>query len=771
MRKKAHRHRGIGRQRAQRNDVIKHVEATPVGCDHEIVAVDGDVAHRARRESAAQRLPIIAIIERNEEVPLGPGEEQPPLHGIFADHVHRVGPALPGESVRDLGPGAASVPSPQDVRPLVFEPVPIDRRVGNIRVEMRRLDNADLRPRLKRSRCHVYPMRAGVVRAPHQPVVGADPDQSVADRRRADIVDDSAARALDPRVPDRRRVQVRRHTGIGPRQIGTDRSPGLAAIRSAEQTLIAEVERVIALAEGQWQRPCTAIFAWKGEGWIKAAHLPGLAVQPLDATAIDDVGIVRIRRDLIALAAGSDLVKLVHRDPVEPAVAAAVDRRGARILLRSIDPVREAVVGRDVVELTGRLVVPAAPGLAAIDRDQRTLVDSENPPIRAFRVDPQGVEIVARRIALDRNEVRAAVVRTEHDGVLDPDLIGVLRVCRDPAEVPPALPDALVAAHLAPRRARIVGTVETTLVRLTAVDQRIDAMGIGRARRESNPPRRARQPMPGELMPRAAAVDRLVEPAAGPVRGRIGVPWRPPSLPQRGINDVGIARLEREVDRPSVGVLEKRLGPGLAAISRAEDAALLVRPVRMAQSGYEYDVRVARIDEDLRDLLRIGKSDRLPARAAVARPEHTDALRDVGAHVGLAGADVDRLRRRRRDGDGSDRADVRLVEDRCPGAARVARAPHAAVDRAEIEAPRIVGRARHREHSPAAERPDRAPVEILEQRRVDRSALRRRRRDHEGKCQKQLGSNAHFGTFGIGEIRACLEQRGLALKLHRLRPT
>ena len=78
-------------------------------------------------------------------------------------------------------------------------------------------------------------------------------------------------------------------------------------------------------------------------------------------------------------------------------VAAARHRGRAQILLRAIDPVREAVVGRNMIELAGRLVVPAAPGLAAVERHQRALVDAEDAPVGILRVDPQSVEVVAGR--------------------------------------------------------------------------------------------------------------------------------------------------------------------------------------------------------------------------------------------------------------------------------------------------------------------------------------------------------------------------------------
>ena len=156
----------------------------------------------------------------------------------------------------------------------------------------------------------------------------------------------------------------------------------------------------------------------------------------------------------------------------------------------------------------------------------------------------------------------------------------------------------------------------------------------------------------------------------------------------------------------------------------------------MAERGNQKDVGIARVDQDLADLLRVRKPDRLPRRAAIARAEHADSLGNVGAHVRFAGADVDRLRRGRRNRDRADRSDVFLVEDRLPGPPGIVGPPHAAVDRSEIEAPRVDRIALDGEDSAAPERPDRAPVKILEQRWVDARG-QDRGRESEQPCGKQ----------------------------------
>ena len=241
--------------------------------------------------------------------------------------------------------------------------------------------------------------------------------------------------------------------------------------------------------------------------------------------------------------------------------------------------------------------------------------------------------------------------------------------------------------------------------------------------------------MAGERPPGAPAVQRLVETTARSAGGRIDVPRRPAGLPQGGVDHVGIAGLEGHVDGPGVGVVEQRPGPGPTAIGGAEHAALRIGTVGMAERGCQQHVRVARIDQDLADLLGVLQPDGGPGGPAVGRAEHAFALGDIGAHVGLARADVDDVAIARGHGQGADGAHGLGVEDRGPGAARVVGAPDPAIHRPEVEPPGLVRCAGHRQHPPAAERADGAPVQRLEQRGIDRSvSARRPGRSHRQPC-------------------------------------
>src|SRR6185436_8656292 len=118
-----------------------------------------------------------------------------------------------------------------------------------------------------------------------------------------------------------------------------------------------------------------------------------------------------------------------------------------------------------------------------------------------------------------------------------------------------------------------------------------------------------------------------------PIRRRINAPGRAARRPERGVDDVRVSGLEREVDRAGARVRAEDLLPARAAIARAKDAALRVRGVRMPERGDVDDVRVARMDDDAADLLRVVEADVRPRLPAVARLVHAVALGDVGAHV------------------------------------------------------------------------------------------------------------------------------------------
>ena len=85
-------------------------------------------------------------------------------------------------------------------------------------------------------------------------------------------------------------------------------------------------------------------------------------------------------------------------------VAAAQRACGAALLLRAVHPVRKSIVGGHVIKLRGRLVVPRAPGCAAIHADHCALVAGERDDVRIFAAYPDALIIIAAGSAFEADE-------------------------------------------------------------------------------------------------------------------------------------------------------------------------------------------------------------------------------------------------------------------------------------------------------------------------------------------------------------------------------
>src|SRR2546422_9698447 len=94
----------------------------------------------------------------------------------------------------------------------------------------------------------------------------------------------------------------------------------------------------------------------------------------LELPAVDDVGIERIGNG-VSILFHADGPPFAERDV--PLIPAALDAGRAALLLPAADAIGKGVVGADVIELRGRLVVPGAPRLAAVHRDDGPLVGGD----------------------------------------------------------------------------------------------------------------------------------------------------------------------------------------------------------------------------------------------------------------------------------------------------------------------------------------------------------------------------------------------------------
>src|SRR2546430_7252197 len=89
--------------------------------------------------------------------------------------------------------------------------------------------------------------------------------------------------------------------------------------------------------------------------------------------------------------------------------------------------------------------VPGTPGFGGVDTHDRPLIAAEYQALRIVRIDPELMEVIAGRIALDRFPRLAGISRAIDGSIHHIDLICVLRIGRNFFEVPTAAPQTFVA--------------------------------------------------------------------------------------------------------------------------------------------------------------------------------------------------------------------------------------------------------------------------------------------------------------------------------------
>ena len=244
-----------------------------------------------------------------------------------------------------------------------------------------------------------------------------------------------------------------------------------------------------------------------------------------------------------------------------------------------------------MIELAGRLVVPAGPGLAGVDADGRALVRAGGHVVGMGRVDPDEVVVVAAGRAAEDLALGAAFAAAAHRLADQPDDVRIVRVDRDAAGIVAGEGAALV--DLRPARAAVVRAPEAAVG--AGVDRRVEAQARGGARgRDADPAERARRPALAASRVQVAppSVDRQSG-AAGPGgRGEIALPGILPRGPRGGEDQVGIGRIAGEVGDAGPVVDLQRLRPGLAAVGGAEHAALGARTEEVADCAHQDRVRV-----------------------------------------------------------------------------------------------------------------------------------------------------------------------------------
>ena len=171
------------------------------------------------------------------------------------------------------------------------------------------------------------------------------------------------------------------------------------------------------------------------------------------------------------------------------------------------------------------------------------------------------------------------------------------------------------------------------------------------------------------------------------------------ALVARRPDDVGIARIERDVHEAGgvTDVLE--VGPRLAAVGRLVEAAFLVGRPSRAQRGDVRHVLVARVHDNPANMLRLLEPARGPRAPTVGGLEHAAAGRHRVARVGLARAVVHGVGVIRRDGDHAAGRHVFVLEHRAECGARVGGLEQPTASARDVEGARGPRNARYVHHS------------------------------------------------------------------------
>jgi hypothetical protein len=301
------------------------------------------------------------------------------------------------------------------------------------------------------------------------------------------------------------------------------------------------------------------------------------------------------------------------------------------------------------------------------------------------RIDPQRVMVDVNAISgpLGRERL-AAIERQVQQTAEGPDLVGS-----------PGIDAYLAVVHrtrihvaLAPPcRAAVVRSVHTA--GSFVLDDGIHDARVARRDREANAADRSVGEPPFQLLPCRSPVERLVQSAAGAAADE---PPRAPTTLIRGREQRAAVGVHRYVHHTGIAVDEEDLLPRATAVASAEEAALVVGTPEMSKSGDEHDIRIARVDDDTPDMMRVAQPHVRPCLAAIERAVDAVAPRRALPVVRLARPHPDDVGIRRRDRQIADRQHAAgPVEDGLPRHAVVDALEYAAGRRSDEDDLRLAG--------------------------------------------------------------------------------
>ncbi len=302
---------------------------------------------------------------------------------------------------------------------------------------------------------------------------------------------------------------------------------------------------------------CAVVGAADGLGG-DVFDLAGAAVEARDLAAVHDIGIERIG-DGVPVLFDTDGRPLAEGEL--SVVAAAGDAGRAALLLATANAIGEIVIGVDVIHLRGGLVVPGAPGFAAVDGDDGALIAHDEDDIGVVGVDPDALVIVAAGGAAESGPGFAGVGGFPGDGAGDVDGVGIFGIDGGNGEIAAADSSGgtQVGSGAHPMFTGVVGAVGA--ISGGGGEGGVEAAGIARGDGEVGLYEAigAGGNAVGEGTPGGAAIGGFENAAAGSVP-RTVFPGALPCFPERGVDDVGIAWIDLNVTGAGVFVFAEDLG-------------------------------------------------------------------------------------------------------------------------------------------------------------------------------------------------------------------
>src|ERR1700690_3255687 len=586
----------------------------------------------------------------------------------------------------------------------------------------------------------------------NQACVASRPNQILIQRRRRDGKNDAITIAFgrfDRRRRRRFAVMRCRHTlrctnhwrTDRSRKIGTNCLPMQSAIHGFHYVLRPQIERGgLSRRKNQHWTPGAPIFTVvdlripnnRGPGTnilTEAGAFVKACSTPITIAQIDNVRVVGIDDDISALAwaRGEQIARCDL-----PMIGVANDGSRSAILLRAIHDIGKLIVGSYVVKLRRGLVVPGAPGSAAIEADGSALIGPKNQAGRILRIDPQLVIIIASRSAADDRYRFSAILGAIKSDIGNVNYIGMLRIDGDPVEVPSPAGKTGIVISQHPGVAAIVRAIKARLRRRSFglglhpsllldlglslnENQRVHALAIRRNVDAYASPVAFWQPVALEASPGFTRVLRSIQCAARPFQRSVRAPRRTMSVPGAGKYNLRRRSTNRQIGNADLRSQVENPRPMRASVDGLIHPTLRAGTIRMPESAHIHDVRILLIDGNPADVARVLESDVMPGRAAVRRFINAVAEREAGTNVALAGSRINRLRIGGSHGERADGSHRLAIENRRPHRSRIGRLPDSAIDRAEVKGGRIARHARDSHRASTAEGANQAPFEPVHQ--------------------------------------------------------